>query len=110
MYILDPALEETNDNMGHETSADTYCDAIGEGHENDGQEGRNSDSVILPIDLFDLRHHQEANDDESRCRCFVRDDRNKRCDEGGQQEEDSCDNRGETGSSTFANARCTLDI
>lgn len=46
MNILDLALYQSDDNMANETCTNTYSDAVSEWHEDDGQESRNSDSII----------------------------------------------------------------
>ena len=84
MYILDLALNEAYHDVAYETCANTDSDVVGEWHQDDGQERRDTDSIILPIDLFDLSHHQEADDDQSWSCCFVRDDRNEWSEESSQ--------------------------
>ena len=90
--------------------SDAVGDRVGERHHDDGQERRDRDLVVAPVDRADLGHHQEADDDQRRGRGLERDDRDQRREEHGQQEQDAGHDRGEAGARAFADARRALDV
>ena len=72
MYFLATTLDISDYYVGDEPCTDTYRDVVSKWHQDDCEEGRNSNSIIFPINCLDLGHHQEANDDERWSCCFVR--------------------------------------
>ena len=90
-----------DDRVGNEANTDTRRDRVGERHEGDGEESRNCELRILPIDFQNLSHHQEANEDQSGRSSLGRNKLNEGRQEGRQQEEDTGDNRGQTRTRTF---------
>ena len=59
------AQGDLNDRVGDEANTDTHLDRVGEGHEGDGQEAEDCVLRILPINLENLSHHEETNEDQS---------------------------------------------
>ena len=100
---------DLDEDIGDEAGADARGDRVREGHEDDRQEGRDGDLEVVPVDVGDLLHHQEADEDEGRSGRLVRHDRDQRREEGRQEEEDTGDDGRQTGARTLTDTRARLD-
>ena len=99
-----------DDDVGEEARADAVGDRVRERHDGDRQERRDGDLVLVPVDVLDLGHHQEADGDEGRGGRLERDDRQQRGQEERDGEEAAGDQVGEAGARALADARRRLDV
>ena len=60
----DLAVEQLDDHVADESEPDAVADVVGQRDADDGQEGRERLLEVVPRDLADRAHHQEADDDE----------------------------------------------
>ena len=81
MNFTATSLKESNDYIGDEAGTNTNSDVVGKWHQDNCEEGWNRNSKIIPINVLDSGHHQEANDDKCWSCCFVRDNGNERSEE-----------------------------
>ena len=108
--LADLAEARLDDHVGDEAGADAVGDGVGERHDGDGQEGRDGEFVAVPVDVPDLRHHQEPDHDERRGRRLERHERQDGREEEGQTEQAAGDHAGEAGARTLTDARGGFDV
>ena len=58
------AVEDLDDDVADEAEADTLADVVGQRDADDRQERREGLFEVVPGDLANRPHHQEADDDE----------------------------------------------
>ena len=104
------ATHRLDEDVADEAGADARGDRVREGHEGDRQEGRDRDLQVLPIDLLDLLHHEEADEHERGGGRLVGHDCDEGRQEGREQEEHARDDRGQTGAGPLADTGGRLDV
>ena len=97
MHVLAAALHQANEGVGHETGTDTVRNRVRQRHENNGQERRNTQTPVSPVDVNGLADHQEADHDQSRGDRLEGNDGDQRRDENRQQEQHTGHNVRKTG-------------
>ena len=108
--LLELAGDGMTDDVRDDADEDTVADAVGQGHEDDGQEGGDSSAVVFPMDASDGRHHHHTNDDQRWSRGSTGDGQEQRTEEQGQRKADGCREGCQSGAAAFANARGTLYV
>src|SRR5690606_33045071 len=104
------AQDRLDEDVGEEAGADAVGDGVGEGHHGDGEERRDGDLVAVPLDVLDLRHHQEADGDQGGGGGLERDDGEQRGEEQREPEQRAGDQVGEAGAGALADAGRRLDV
>ncbi len=104
------ATHEHDEHVGHEAGTDPVGDGVGERHQDDGEERRDGDLGVLPVDVRHLLHHQEADQHERRYSSLARDDVHHGGEEHREQEQQAGDHARETSAGTLADTRCRLDV
>ena len=107
--VLDLARAQLDDGIRDEARRDTVGDRIGEAHHRNGEEGRNGRSRVLPIDARNVAHHQHTDIHQSARRRAGRDELCDGAEEHGDRKQNRNDERRETRSAAFRNARGGLD-
>ena len=64
--FLDLAGEDLHEHIGDQTEGDTVGDVVGQGHERDRHEAGHGGGRIVPVDVADVGHHQNADVDQRR--------------------------------------------
>jgi len=107
--LLDLAGEDLDEDVGDEAEGDTVGDVVGQRHERDGHEAGNRSGGIVPVDGADIRHHENADIDQSRSAGVGRDELCDRRKEHRDEEQSSSRHGGKTGAAALGNAGRGLD-
>src|SRR4029434_2715090 len=108
---LAPAAQEgLDEHVDDEPGPDAVGDGEGERHQHDGQEGRDADIGVAPVDVADLAHQQEPDHDEGRGGRLLGDDLHQRGEEQRDQEQQAGDHAGQASAGALADPGGRLDV
>ena len=103
------ACEQVDDDIRDDAERDAFGDAVAEGHRDDGDVCRDGFAEVVEVDAGDGRQHEEADDDQGRCRGKRRDGHEERRQEEGQGEENSDADSRQARAAAFADAGGAFD-
>src|SRR5690606_6065236 len=92
--FLGAALGGTDEDVGDEASTDAVGDRVGEWHQGEGQESRQRNAPVIPVDLGDLGDHHETDDYQRRGDGFERHQIDQRAEEHRYDHQQAGDYRG----------------
>ena len=110
MNLLYLAASHSQHHVRQEASTNTVSNGVAEGHHGDGQEGRDGNFQVSPVNLSHLGHHQETNDHQSRRGRLVGNHTYQRGNEHRQEEQAAGNHTGQTSTGTFTNTGGGLNI
>jgi len=61
-----PAGDQLEQGVTDEAKSNSFRDAEGDGHDDEGQESRYRFSVVIPVDMPNSRHHERSDQNEGR--------------------------------------------
>mmetsp|Transcript_6185 Transcript_6185/g.19122 ORF Transcript_6185/g.19122 Transcript_6185/m.19122 type:complete len:602 (-) Transcript_6185:294-2099(-) len=73
--VLQQPAEEPQENLDDDASDDAVGNRVGQGHDNDGDEGRNGGARVKPVDVACMLKHERAHKDDGRAGGVRRDGR-----------------------------------
>lgn len=96
--------EYRQNHIRYDTCRDSVRDSACERHQYNGKERRESLQEIIPLNAAHLTHHKHTHDDQCRSRRSGWNNKRKRCDKQGQNEQQTCRYRGKSCTSPRLNA------
>ncbi len=107
--VLSLAGEGLDGNIGDQAEGNTVGDIVGQGHDSHGQEADNSGGGIVPENVLDIAHHQNADINQSGSSCAGRNELGNRSEEHSNEEHGCGGEGGEAGTAAFANTGSGLN-
>ena len=104
IHLAPFAREQLDQGVGDKGKAYAVGYAVGEGHHDNSQKGRKALCEIGEIDVYHVRHHEGAHDDECRGSGTGRDEANQGRKEEGEGKERSHSDGSEAGSAALGDA------
>jgi hypothetical protein len=108
--LLDDVDERVDDDVRADTGNQTVGDRVGEGHDGDGEECRDSVAHVLPVDVLGRLSHEGTDNDERTSGGPWRDRGENRREEDGDEEGETSEHRSETSLSSFRDTSTRLDV
>lgn len=107
---LPVAAQHIDGHVGDDTTQNAVGDAIRERHHDDRDEGRDRLGVVVQLDVFDGRQHEQSHDDEHGSRGSRRDGQEQRREEQRHHEAERRRQRREARAATLRHASGTLHV
>ena len=110
VHLAGTALDRADEDEGNEAGADAVGDRVGERHQDEGEERRNGDAPVVPVDLADLGDHHETDDHQGRGDCLERHQVDQRGQEHRGDEQQAGHDGGQAGARALADAGAGFDV
>lgn len=103
MDLFGFAADQFDDCIADATKGNAFGNAVGKRHHGNGEEARNGDLHVVPVDITDAAHHHNANQYQHGVCRSARNKSEERREEYRQNKTDSRRDAGQTGTAAFRN-------